>query len=493
MPLDPRTPVLVGVAHVAQKFADPREAQEPLALMVDASRKAGEDAGAPSLLERADAVRVTRGRWRYEDPARVVAERLGCPSAQTGISPYGGNMVQAMLSASCREILAGERDIVLLTGAEVGYSQAKSKAQGVTLSFSEAPGEPDWRLGPEKPMVHEAEIARGVGAPIQVYAMFENAIRHARGETLDEHIVRVSELWAGFSRVAAGNPHAWIRDARSAEEIRTPSPTNRMVGFPYPKLMNSNNAVDQGAALLLCSLEAARRAGVPEDRFVFPHAGTDADDHAFVSNRDELHLSPAIRIAGERCLELADTPVDALDHVDVYSCFPSAVQVAATALGLSQERPLTVTGGLTFGGGPLNNYVMHSIARMAERLREAPGSRGLITANGGLLSKHAFGVYSTEPPSHPFGYANPQDEVDALPKREVVAEHDGAATLESYTVLFGKDGPERAHAVFRLEDGRRAWANSEDADLMDAMTERREEFCGRAARIDGAGRFTVTH
>ena len=489
MPLDPRTPVLVGVGHVAQKFADPREAQEPLALMVEASRQAGEDARAPGLLAQADAVRVTRGRWRYENPARVVAEQLGCPGAQTGITPFGGNMVQSMLNASCLEILAGERDVVLLTGAEVGYSQAKSKSAGVTLEFTEAAGEPEWRLGPEKPMVHDAEIARSVGAPTQVYAMFENAIRHARGESLDEHIVRVSELWAGFSRVAAGNPDAWIRDARSAEEIRTPSASNRMIGFPYPKLMNSNNAVDQGAALLLCSLEAARRAGVPEDRFVFPHAGTDADDHAFASIRADLHSSPAIRIAGQRCLEFAGTDAASVAHVDVYSCFPSAVQVAASEIGLSQERPLTVTGGLTFGGGPLNNYVMHSIARMAQVLRDDPGARGLITANGGLLSKHAFGVYSTEAPERPFAHANPQAEVDALPKRDVVQDHDGAATLETYTVLFGKEGPERANAAFLLEDGRRTWANSEDPDLMDAMT--REEFCGRPARIDGAGTFTI--
>src|SRR6185503_6856037 len=225
--------------------------------------------------------------------------------------------------------------------------------------------------------------------PIEYYPMFENALRAARGESIAAHGERISELWARFSAVAADNPHAWIRKAHGALEIRTPSAQNRMVSFPYPKLMNSNSRVDQAGALLLCSYATARAAGVPVERMVFPWAGTDAHDHYYVSNRDELCSSPAIRIAGRRALELAETEVDALDHVDVYSCFPVAVQVAAAELGLSLDRPLTVTGGLTFGGGPLNSYVLQSIARMVEVLRADPGSRGLITGNGGYLTKHA--------------------------------------------------------------------------------------------------------
>jgi acetyl-CoA C-acetyltransferase len=196
-----------------------------------------------------------------------------------------------------------------------------------------------------------------------------------------------------------------------------------------------------------------------------------------------------MRLAGRRALELAGLSVEQIDHFDLYSCFPSAVQVAATELGIPKDRTLTVTGGLTFGGGPLNNYVMHGIARMGEVLRADPGPLGLCTANGGFLTKHAFGVYGTEPPARGFRYEDCQQEVDLLPKREAVVDHEGEATLESYTVMFGPDGPERGHAAFLLDDGRRTWANSEDRDLSAAMTT--EEFCGRRARIDGAGTFTV--
>jgi acetyl-CoA C-acetyltransferase len=398
-------------------------------------------------------------------------------------------MVQAALNRFAREIATGARDLVVMTGAEHGRSQARARKQHTKLSYSAAPGEPDLKIGPELEMVHEAEIARGVVPPLMMYPIFENALRHARGESIAEHRIRISELWARFNAVAVENPHAWIQKPLSAEEIRTPSSSNRMIGFPYTKLMNSNDSVDQAAALIVCSVEAARRAGIPRERWIFLHAGTDAHDRPMASHRDNLYSSPAIRIAGSRALELAGTSAEAVDHVDLYSCFPSAVQVAAAELGLSLERPLTVTGGMTFGGGPLNNYVMHSIARMAEVLRADPGSLGLCTGNGGFLAKHAFGVYSTEPPKQGFRYANPQSEVDALPGREVVTDYEGEATLESYTVRFGQEDPEVGHAAFLLPDGRRTWANTEDLDLATAMT--REEFCGRPARIDGRGGFSV--
>ena len=201
-----------------------------------------------------------------------------------------------------------------------------------------------------------------------------------------------------------------------------------MISF-YPKLMNSNNAVDMASALIMCSVEKAKSLGISEDKWIYPLAGTDAHDHYFVSNRDNLYSSPAIRIAGTRALELANMQVSDIDLIDVYSCFPSAVQVAINELGLDTSKPLTVTGGLTFGGGPLNNYVMHSIAKMVELLREQKSKRGMITANGGYLTKHA-GIYSSEPHQE-FAHANVQAEVDATPKREAVESHDGAVTIES--------------------------------------------------------------
>ena len=480
-------PVLVGVAQIEQRDADPARGigSEPLDLMIAAVREAAADAECPALLGQVDSVRVVRGMWPYRNPAKAVAEAIGSPGAETGVSPWGGDSVQRVLSESALEIQRGERRMVVLVGAECGRTQAKAHRAGVDLQWRDAPGEPDRGFGAELKMRHRIEAKRGIAQPIQMYPIFENAIRHARGETLAAHIERVSELWAGFSRVAADNPHAWMREAKTAEEIRTPSDFNRPVSFPYPKLMNSNNNVDQAAALVLCSAQTARRCGIPERKWIYPWAATQAHDTYAVSNRDDLRSSPAIRIAGARCLELAGVAVDDLNHVDLYSCFPSAVQIAAAELGLGEDRPLTVTGGLTFGGGPLNNYVMHAIARMAEVLRAKPGDIGLVTSNGGFVTKHAFGVYSAAPPASGFRDDEPQSQVDATPTREVAESWAGPVTVESYTVMYDADGPAQGLAACLLADGRRTWGNTRETHVLDAMT--KGEFCGTPAELDAEG------
>lgn len=489
MTLDPNTPVIVGVAQLLQHEDDPSRALEPLTLMRQAIESAALDAGALELCRRIESLRVVRGVWPYGDPGRVLASELGVPGAEICSTPYGGNMVQSLLSQSALEILRGERRIIALVGAETGRTQSRARRAEVQLSYREAPGKPDRIIGEDHPMISPSELARKIRMPIQIYPMFENALRHTRGDSLEQQRSRIGELWSRFNAVAVDNPHAWIRERHSASEIATPSAQNRMIGFPYTLMLNSNSRVDMAASILLCSLEVAHGLQIPEEKIVYPHAGTDAHDTDFVSNRADLHSSPAMRLAGRRVLELATLGVDDLAYIDVYSCFPSAVQVAAQELGLSLERPLTVTGGLTFGGGPLNNYVMHSIARMVELLRAEPGARGLITANGGFLTKHAFGVYSSEPPAEPFCHEDLQAQVDALPGRESLVDFEGPVEIESYTVMHGREGPERAHAACLVADGHRTWASSGDPDLLMAMT--REEFCGRSARVDGRGELTV--
>jgi len=487
--MNPNTPIIVGVAHVAQRVTDPVAGKEATDLMVEAVENAASDAGSPAMLSLVNSVRVVRGAWRYKQPAGYVAEKIGSPGAEKVGTCYGGNMVQSAVSASAIDIATGVHDVIVLTGAEIGNSQAKALKAGVELPYTPVGGPYDRMLGKEEPMSCDAEKNRKILSPIQMYPIFENALRYARKESVEEHITRVSELWAGFSKVAGDNPDAWIRDPLNAETIRTSGPGNRMVSFPYPKLMNSNNAVDMSAAIIMCSIQKAQSLGIPVNKWVYPWTGTDAHDTYFVSGRQNLHSSPAIRVAGKRALDLAGMDVDDVDLVDVYSCFPSAVQVAANELGLSHDRPLTVTGGLTFGGGPLNNYVMHSIVRLVRLLREAPGDKGFITANGGYLTKHAFGVYSTEAPSIDFQHEDVQAEVDREPTRGWLDEHQGDATIESYTVMFGANGPEIAHAACLTPDGKRTWANCSESDVIDGMT--KEEFCGQSVKIDGAGTMSL--
>ena len=474
------TPVLVGISHLEQRFQDFASAKEPVELMIDAVKAAAEDAGSSELLN-ATSVRVIKGIWGYQNPAKAVAQAIGCPNAQTALSPFGGNFVQSVLNVSALDIQSGAHDVIILTGAECGNTQAKAAKASHDLGWAELPGTPDLQIGEEKDMRHDAERAIRLGRPIQIYPIMETALRSELGMGVDEHMRHISELWAGFSAVAANNPNAWIRDAKTAEEIRTISTINRPVSFPYPKFLNSNSAVDQAAALILCSEEKAKALGIAREKWIYPWAGSDAQDHFHFSTRDNLHSSPAIRLAGKKCLEMSDMNVDDIDLVDVYSCFPVAVQIASRELGLDTSKPLTVTGGLTWAGGPLNNYVMHSIVRMAQLLREKPGQKGMITANGGYITKHAFGTHSTDRPEQPFQHANLQDQVDALPKREVVMNNTGQGVVEGYSVMYGPKGLDKAFVATRLPDGRRAWGTSNDADVLQSMTT--EEFVGRPVTL----------
>ena len=479
---NPNTPVIAGVGQFLNRIESLEQALEPLEMMLEAVRRAEADTGVGDVLRRAQSVRVVRGMWNYRNPAAAIAERIGAVGAQTVGTLIGGNQNQALMNHTALEILAGKVDLVLIAGAENGYSSGKARRAGKTLPESEANGAPDVVFGAEQqPEHHPYERAKGISRAIQVYPMYDNAIRHARGETLDEHIARVSALWSRFNDVAQGNPNAWVRRAMTAEEIRTPSPRNRQISFPYTKFMNANLSVDMAAALVVCSLGKARELGIAEEKLVYPLAGAEGYDHFSASVREDFHTSPGIRITGRRVLELAGVDAAELDFVDLYSCFPSAVQVAAAELGLSEERALTVTGGLTFGGGPLNNYVMHSIARSVELLRGMDDGHALVTANGGNLYKHAHGVYGSAPPERDFRFADVKAEIAALPSRECLPEYDGDATIESYTVMYANDEPAIGHVSCLTADGARTWVNTEDREVATAMT--CEEFCGRRVAL----------
>ncbi|MCU1394055.1 MAG: hypothetical protein JWM34_2483 [Ilumatobacteraceae bacterium] len=492
MALDPRTPVLIGCGQFAQHVNTITEAMDPVSMMTAAIRAATADAGLDALPDPDSIAVVALLSWRYGDPAYLVGQQLGVAPGRTILTTHGGNSPQTLVNTTAREIVAGTTDFAILTGGEATRTRAQAKKQGIELDWPTAPeGQVPETSGEDLDMSHPAEQALGIYAPVQIYPMFETAIRAAAGRTVDEQRALASEIWSRFSAVAADNPNAWMPTERSPEEIRSPTQANRMIGFPYTKYMNSNNDVDMAAALIMCSAERAEALGVPRDRWVFIHAGTDCHEHKYVSNRWELSRTPAIEVGGKLALDLAGLTIDDVDIVDLYSCFPSAVQLGAQSLGLPIDRQLTRTGGLPFAGGPWNNYVMHAIATVMNDVRAAPGKPGLVWANGGYTTKHAFGVYSTEPAANGFRYAYPQDQIDAMPQREVVglADAAGPATIEMYSVMHDRDGlPETAYAACLLADGRRAWGRSTDPALAAAMCV--GEWVGRPATLAPDGTLT---
>jgi acetyl-CoA C-acetyltransferase len=494
MPVNPRTPVLVGYGQVNHHDEATGQANtlEPVDLMAAAAREAAD----PRVLEAVDAIRVVNIlSARYRDAGLLLGQRIGADHPTTRYSGIGGNVPQSLVNRACVDIQQGHADVVLVAGAEMWRTRTQLRAAGKRLTYTEQDDSVPIAEGSDEnvPMAGPAEDRIGLDRPAYIYPMFEQALRINAGESVDGHRQRIGELWARFNAVAVHNPHAWIRKPVAAEDIWQQSPTNRMISWPYTKLMNSNNMVDQSAALILTSVEAATRLRIPTERWVYPYAGTDAHDTYAISERAELHRSPAIRIAGARALDLAGLGIDDVDYVDLYSCFPSAVQVAAAELGLSVDdpaRPLTVTGGLTFAGGPWSNYVGHSIATMAELLAANPGRRGLITANGGYLTKHSFGVYGTEPPSSEFRWEDTQSAVDQEPTRAAAVEWEGVGTVEAWTTPFDRNGrPERAFLAVRTPDERRTLALITDSSEAEATV--RDDIGGAKVAIRADGTATL--
>jgi acetyl-CoA C-acetyltransferase len=490
--VDPHAPLLVGGGQIGDREGE----RSPLELMVSATRRASEEPAAQRLLERTQSVGVVDClSWPVPDPGALLAEELGLRPVETVRTLTSGTGPLEQLADACTRIQAGQLDVALIAGAEAINPFMRAQREGHSLGWPEqSPASAPTRLlGSDRPASHEAELAAGLLAPVHYYPWFENAVQAASGRSADAHRRYVAELWQGFARVAESNPHAWTAEAPSAQRILGPSPDNRMVAFPYTKLMTANIQVDQGAALLLCSARAAAEAGIERERWVFVHASAAANDHWLAASRRDLHRSPAIAACGRASLGHAGIGVDDVAHLDLYSCFPSAVQIAALELGIDPtdaSRPPTVTGGLGFAGGPGSNYVTHALATMSDRLRQDPGASGLLTGVGWYMTKHANALLSTRPPPRPYAHHAPQAAIDALPKREVATAVDAEAPIESYTVIHDRDSaPSRAIVSCLLADGRRALAGSSDEETTGALLD--DEVVGRPVRLSADRGFRI--
>lgn len=481
-------PIAVGVGQYSQRSEDLAQAPDPVSMMAIVARTAAEDAASAALLRQLDTVVVVNLlSWQYPDPAGQLAEKIGASPQRRIYTSLGGNTPQMQVNGLADRIAAGEIGIALLAGAEAMSSLRRAQKTGVKLPWPERSGTPEltgdtrWGAAPVE-MSHRAQM------PTQIYPLFENAIRAARGRSVAGQREFLGRFCERFAAVARDNPYAWFRDGKSAAEIATPGPGNRMIGFPYPKYMNAIMEVDQAAAVILTSVGMARKLGIPSDKWVYLWGGGDATDQWFVGERVNFHSSPAIRAAGREALAQASATIDEIRHFDFYSCFPCAVQIGAAMLGLEESDPrsLTMTGGLPYAGGPGNNYSTHGIAQMVERLRKDRDGLGIVTGVGWYMTKHSVGVYGGAPPRQPRRRRNPaeyQRDIDAESHPSVNEQPNGKATIETYTVLHDRDGaPETGIVIGRLQDGSRFWANTPaDAALLAAMES--EEFIGRPGKV----------
>src|SRR3954452_6032993 len=449
--LDPRTPVLVGVGQSSERLDDPDyRRRSPVELAADAARNALRDTGAEitAVAAAIDTVagvrqfeisvpRASAPLGRSDNFPRSVASRLGAEPRRAILEGSGGQSPRHLVNELAATIAAGGAEVALVVGAEaISTAEALSKADDKPDWSEHVDGNLEDRGYGLAGLLSMYQASHGLTGAPEMYALLENARRARLEMSRADYAASMGRLFEPFTRVAAKNPHASAPVERSAAELVTPTEANRPIADPYTRYVVAREKVNQGAAVLLMSVAAARRLGVPQERWVFLHGHADTRELDLL-DRPDLGQSPAHVAAARHALEVAGIAADDVATFDLYSCFPVAVSVVADGLGVAPDDPrgLTLTGGLPFFGGAGNNYSMHGVAETVQRARSAPRTFGFVGANGGMLSKYSVGVYSTTPaPWRADRSIAVQAELDAVPAVPRPERADGWATVETFTV-----------------------------------------------------------
>ena len=475
--IPPNTPVLVGVGVAMRREEDHTRALEPIDLMLEAARAAGEDSGAPALLAGLDRIAVPRGRWRYRNPAGEIKSALGAAGATMIVSSVGV-LQQTLIADACQAIAEGQINSALVTGADAGYRLLRAKISGVRAEDRDQSDDPDVRLEPKAELRHPAEIAAGLTMPVGLYALMESARRAAAGLSVDAHRDGLAARYARFAEISAANPDGWTRTPLDAATIRDDGPRNPMQAFPYTRAHCSTWNVDQAAALLFCSVARAETLGINRDRWVFPVASAEANHMVALSARADLTRSPGADATARAVLDACHIAAADIDLIELYSCFPVAVDTFADALDLPPDCDLTITGSMAFAGGPYNNYFFQATARAAQLLRAGEARTALLSCVSGILTKQAFALWSTEPPRKGFVRSDVTAKVAAASiEIAVVENYSGGGRIVGCTVLHARGEAPKAVALIDTDDGKRALAVSDAAETIAGM--QREEWVGR--------------
>jgi acetyl-CoA C-acetyltransferase len=455
-----RIPVIVGIGEITDRPKDIADGLEPLSLLEQALKRAEADSGSQWLDEIGSLDIVNFLSWRYQDPARQLSERLGIKPQHAYYGPVGGESPIRYLHEAAQRIARGECSVAAICGAEAQSTATKAERTHVDLPwtpFAKEVEEPKRGAAYQKPIA----VKLGVFRPVSVYPFYEAASAAHWGQTPREAMAESGRLWSTYSDVAAQNPNAWLKRRFSPEEITTPTADNRLIAWPYTKLMVANPSVNMGAAILMTTLAKARAAGVPEDRLIHVWGGASAEEPRDYLVRDQFFESHAQNAVLKAAIDLAGGDGRAFDAIELYSCFPCVPKMARRTLGLGPDVQPTVNGGLTFFGAPLNTYMTHAACAMVRRLRG--GSKlGLLYGQGGFVTKHHALVLSRQPPNAALAQdTSVQAEADRS-RGEVpdfVTEANGRGKIESFTVLYGRNGDvEHGVVMLRTQDGRRTLA-----------------------------------
>ncbi len=484
--------VIVGVGQVNDRPADPMAGLDSFGLMQAALEEADKDAGGAWLADADSVAVVEQISFRKDNPlAQKLADAIGATSAHAyqSAGPNGDSPI-LLLNEAANRIARGEATIAAVVGGEA--LRTASQRAALVAKTDLAAQNPLRKLVEGRAPGYRQRY--GLTTPVDVYPLYENAGRAAYGQTLAEGQRESGEIWSRFSEVAARTPAAWIHAPRSVAEIVEPTADNRPIAFPYTKLMVANSSVNQGAGFIVTSLAEARRRGVPEARLVYVGRGAAAHEDDDFLKRDRYDASPSMATCLTRTLAFNRVTADDLDLVELYSCFPCVPKMARRVIGWPIDKPATVFGGLTFGGGPIGNYMSHAVAEMVDALRSGEGKKGLLFANGGFATHNHAIVLATEPlpgagEAHDFDV---QADADAArgPVPELVKDYAGPAEIESYTVFYARDGSAKSGVVVaRTPGGKRTLAKvpGEDVETTAFLSDGAAEPIGKTGEVIAVG------
>lgn len=461
-----RDVVVAGWGQVTQPKETNHQIKDPMGLMIEAAQNAAQKTTSKKVLEKLDGIMVVRTMSRhYENPDRQLASCLGANPRYTFVSGIGGNSPQTLINRAAGMIARNELDSVLIAGAET-YVQREKVARVDSALFRGIPAD---YAGDDLIGATDLEKIHGMEHPMHGFPLFETALWADSGLSIDKYLEKVGTLWASFSETAARHPNAWSKQAKDAHRIITPGPHNRLVAFPYTKFMNSFVTVDQGAAVILMSQEKACQISDTNRRPVyFAGGGYARDSQRFMVEKSDFTVSPPLKKAVEKAIARSMISLEDLDCFDLYSCFPSAVAIARKMIGIADDdkRPLTLTGGLGFFGGPGNNYSLHSAVTLAGMISTGERNNGLITALGWFMHKHAAGIYSNRPVEKFDTHADLEDQENPLcgdSPVEISGQVNSTGIIETYTVIFSQDR-QPAYAVLygRTKKGKRFVARAKN-------------------------------
>jgi len=492
-----RLPVIIGIGEITDKPSDLADSLEPLALMSEALRRASQDSHCD--LQKLDSIDVVHQvSWRYERTAAQLCARLNIRPARAVYGVTGGESPMRYIHEAALRIARGESEFAAVVGAEAQYAVNKAKTANLELPWSPIARDV------ENPFSSAGRInsimqAHGATRPIHVYPFYENASHVGWGQSPAEALSESSRLYARISSVAAKNPYSWSTRAYGADEIATPSQDNRLVCFPYTKRTVANPAVNQGAAVILTTLERARALKIDESNLIYVWGGVAAMEPRDYLQRDQYVRSDAQDVVLNSLRNLAHDYRAELEALELYSCFPCVPKMTRRVLGLPEDITPTVTGGLSFFGAPLNNYMTHATCAMVRHLRSSQAHTGLLYGQGEFITKHHGIVVSRTPPTKaPTEDDSVQSKVDA--KRgyvpQLLAEYEGPATIETHTVFYDRDGTaQNGVVVARTADDSRIMARVDGSDepAIAALVDSKQSPIGLKGHIsnDADGRLRL--